>query len=211
MKLKQRDIALISFAVSLLLVLSWYFVWYQPKGDEIVAKQGEKETLQIQVDRAREASAALPQLREEVARLEIDKQEFLQQLPETVRFAEVLQDLRRVVAESGSTMNSVSPSAAGAAPGLPAGVVAINVNMGLETTFPGLLRLVSSIQALQRFSTINNVNLSLSSAPSGNLSNPTLNTNLNLTVYTFDVTKAMQTAPPAPPAETPTPEGGNAS
>ncbi|WP_034334877.1 type 4a pilus biogenesis protein PilO [Deinococcus misasensis] len=221
MKLKQRDIAFISIAATLLLILGWYFWLYQPKGVEIANKVLEKDNLQLQLDRAKAAAARLPQLRLEVAQLELEKQEFLQQLPETLRFGEFLQDLRQIVADSGSTLLSIAPQAVDQST-LPAGVVPINVALNLDTTFPGLLSVVSAIQELQRFSTINNINLKIESVNRSTASNPKLTAALTITVYTFDVQKALQqsqpqtqpeggTTPPAQPGGTSAPEGGNAS
>lgn len=222
MKLKQRDIALISIAVTLLLVLGWYFLLYQPKGEEIANKAMERDNLQMQLDRAKAAAARLPQLRLEVAQLEEEKQEFLQQLPETLRFGEFLQDLRQIVADSGSTLLSIAPQAVNQT-NLPAGVVPINVALNLDTTFPGLLSVVSAVQDLQRFSTINNINLKIEELTRSTAGNPNLTAALTITVYTFDVNKALEqqskpqtqpegeATPPAQPGGSSTPEGGNAS
>lgn len=224
MKLKQRDIALISIAATLLVILGWYFLLYQPKGDEIANKQLEKDNLQTQLDRARAAAARLPQLRLEVAQLEEEKQAFLQQLPATLQFGDFLQDLRQIVVDSGSVLTSISPTQ-GALGNLPNGVVPMNVTMKLDTTFPGLLSVISSIQGLQRFSTINNIKLNVPDAagtgsPGGARNNPDIAAEMTIIVYTFDVNRAIQqqqqqeqqqnTTPPASNGNNPS-EGGNAS
>ncbi|GEM48777.1 type 4a pilus biogenesis protein PilO [Deinococcus cellulosilyticus] len=210
MKLKQRDIALISFAATLLVILLWYFMMYQPKGDEIASKQLEKDSLQTQLDRARAAAARLPQLRLEVAQLEEEKQAFLQQLPETLQFGNFLQDLRQIVVDSGSTLTRISP-VQGTQGNLPNGVVPMNVTMTLDTTFPGLLSVVSAIQSLQRFSTINSINLSVDQPSTTTNSNPSIDATLVITVYTFDVNKALQQNTPPPADGNAAPQGGNAS
>ncbi|GGJ30796.1 type 4a pilus biogenesis protein PilO [Deinococcus roseus] len=218
MKLKQRDIALISIAASVLLVLVWYFLWYQPKGDEIANKQLDKESVEQELARAKAATARLPQLMEDVKLLEADKQAFVEELPETLRFGEFLQDLRQIVIDSGSTLNSIAPTAS-TQTDLPAGVVAVNVNMTLDTTFPGLLNVVAAIQDLQRFSTINKIDLKLTEVTQATAKNPPLSVTMAMTVYTFDVSRALQqqqqqqeqTTPPQDPNATPAPQGGNAS
>lgn len=193
-KLKQRDIALISIAITVLLAMAWYFSMYQPLTQQIADQKIVRDDLQAKVDEAIAASNALPQLRESVAKLEVQKETFLRSLPPQAQVANLVQELQSNIFASGVQLDSIA-QAAGADAGLPAGVKSLTVTMALKGGFEEVYALLDSLENMQRYTTINTLSLSVAE---GKTMNPELGLQLGVTVYTFDTTAAAAAA--APPA-----------
>lgn len=214
-KLKSRDIFLLALVATLLIFLLWYFVIFQNTRTTITSKQSELDTLQIQVQAARQAEAELPRLRQQVADLEVKRDELLRQLPQTQQIGSVVDEIRTDVLAAGGTLNSVAQNA-GAAAGLPAGVTPIGLALGVDGSFESLFRVLRSLEGMSRFSTIDSVALNLGG--SAESFDPTLAGQMGVTVYTFDPsaagagatagTTAPGAAPEAPAAAPAAPAGG---
>lgn len=213
-KLRSRDIFLLALVATLLLFLLWYFVIFQSTRDTITEKQSELDTLQIQVNAARQAEAELPRLRQQVADLEVRRDELLRQLPQTQRIGSVVDEIRTDVLAAGGTLNSVAQNA-GAASGLPAGVTPIGLALGVDGSFEALFKVLRSLEGMSRFSTIDSVALNLGGTAES--FDPTLSGQMGVTVYTFDpsvagagATAGTSTAPGAAPAAAPAAPAGGA-
>ncbi|MFK7602460.1 type 4a pilus biogenesis protein PilO [Deinococcus sp. SM5_A1] len=205
-KLSPRNLFLIVVAVCLLVLALWFVLRFQPRQQQITDLQSQVEPLQTRVAVMRSASQGLPALRERVAKLRIDQQEFVTALPEAANFGAVLDELRRTMAASGATLNTFAVQGGGAAAGLPGGVRPIGLSMGVSGKFAQMFETLRALETAGRFTTVNNVALQLPAATSFD---PELQGTLGLTVYTFDpaqasaqaadgITQAPEAAPSAP-------------
>lgn len=107
-------------AVCLMVLALWFVLRFQPRQQQITDLQGQLEPLQTRVTVMRSASQGLPALRERVAELRTDQQEFLTALPSAANFGSVLDELRRTTAATGATLNTFTVQGGGAAPDCPA-------------------------------------------------------------------------------------------
>ncbi|GGL66209.1 hypothetical protein GCM10010840_00160 [Deinococcus aerolatus] len=189
-KLSPRNLFLIVMAACLLLLALWFVLRFQPRQQQITDLQGQVEPLQTRVTVMRPAAQALPALRERVAELRTDQQEFLTALPSTANFGSVLDGLRRTTAASGATLNTFAVSG-GAATELPGGVRPIGLNVGVRGTFSQMFETLRTLETAGRFTTVNNVALQL---PAASSFDPQLEGTLGLTVYTFDPAQASAAA-----------------
>ncbi len=209
-KLAPRSLFLIVLGACALGLLGWYFLGYQARQQEISLLQSELETTRLNAERHRAAQRGLPELKSTVARLAVERDQFLRALPATAQFGTVLDEVRRNVLAAGADMTTFTVQN-GAATGLPAGVRPINLNLGVSGQFAEVFRALRSMETMNRFTTVGAVNLQL---PQANSFNPSLEGTLNLTVYTFDPAQAQAGTPgdpaaPAAPAAPPvTPQGG---
>ncbi|PYE56384.1 type 4a pilus biogenesis protein PilO [Deinococcus yavapaiensis] len=199
--LKGRDIFLLTLAGLVLIGILWYFLLYSARQAEIDAANSQLDTLRPQVDAARLASAQLPGLRQEVAGLEVQRDTLLRALPPTPRFGQVLGEIRQNVLATGAQLDGISQSS-GAAAGanIPAGVQPINISLTLDGTFGQLFGVLRSLEAMNRFSTINNLALSLGKVTSFD---PQVGGQIGVTVYTYNPN--AQGAAPAQPGAAPAP------
>jgi type IV pilus assembly protein PilO len=129
----------------------------------------------------------LPQLREAIARLDAERQQFLRELPPTEQLGRVLSSLAQTARESGVVLRTLNRS-----PGDNQGVAnvrATNLALQVESPFPELYVFLRNLEGLQRFATVSGLNLTLSeSGPAANeaqAANPIINTSLTMTVYTY--------------------------
>lgn len=195
-KLSPRNLFLIVVAACLLLLALWFVLRFQPRQLQITDLQSQIEPLQTRVTVMRPAAQGLPALRERVAELRTDQQEFLTALPSTANFGSVLDQLRRTTAASGATLNTLAV-AGGAATELPGGVRPIGLSVGVSGTFSQMFETLRALETAGRFTTVNNVALQLPTATSFD---PQLEGNLGLTVYTFDPAQASAPAGENPQA-----------
>lgn len=209
-KLTPRNLFFVVLAACLLVVALWYTLRFQARQQEISLLQGDLETAQARVTVMRSQAAQLPALREEVAKLKVQQDEFLAALPQTANYYRILDEIRLNAAAAGAEMSSFNVSNS-TATGLPGGVRPINLNVNVSGTFAQLFQLLRSVETMSRFTNVNNVSLQLPQATSFD---PVLEGTLALTVYTFDPTQASAaasgTTPQAPNAApaAPAPAGG---
>jgi type IV pilus assembly protein PilO len=205
-KLKQRDIALIAIVLTVLLLIMWYFFMFQKVQDDIQAKNTELEGINKQLQDAQAAVASLPTLRQAVKELKDQKEAYLRRLPKAADLANVIDEVRNNIDASQADLTSIGQTAGGttAVGGvIPAGVQPIVLNLGLNGKFDSIYRVLQSIEKMQRFTTLNTLDLTMGSPESFD---PVLAVKLSMTVYTFD---SGATAPAAvgtdPNAATATP------
>jgi len=186
-RMGQREWALVTIVVALLLGVMWYFLVTQPLQGRIPQLQAEIDRLTVERDRGRAAQRALPQLREAIARLEAERQQFLRELPPTEQLGRVLNALAQTARESGVVLRALNRSA-GDSQGV-ANVRATNLALQVESPFPELYVFLRNLEDLQRFATVSGLNLSLGStgpaATEAAATNPIINTSLTMTVYTY--------------------------
>ncbi|PTA67308.1 type 4a pilus biogenesis protein PilO [Deinococcus arcticus] len=209
-KLAPRNIFLLVLAACLIVGALWYTMRFQARQAEISQLQGELDTVNARVLTLRANAARLPALREEVAKLTEEQQVFLAALPQAANYNAVLDEVRLNASAAGATLSGFTVQS-GNATSLPAGVRPINLSLSASGRFGELFTLLRSLETMNRFSTVTNVNLQLPAATS---LDPRLESTMGLTVYTFDPTQAATSptgtpeAPNAAPAAPSAPAGG---
>ena len=207
-KLAPQYIFALALTASLALGYLFYTLAIQPKQLEITTLNDDitaKETT-LAADQAK--AARVPALSAEVARLEVERDKFLQALPPTANFGQVVANLRQTVSAAGGDLKSLAFGGSGAAAAnLPAGVRPIGMTLTVDGRFPQLFQILRSLELQGRFTTVDNVSLqSVSAAGRSAGTGGVLGSTLGLTVYTFDASGAA--SPPdaaAPAAGTPAP------
>jgi len=210
-KLAPRTLFLVVLAACALGLLGWYLLRFQARQQEITLLQAELDTTRLTATAHRAAQRNLPELRAEVARLEVERDAFLRALPATAQFGTVLDEVRRNVSAAGAELTTFTVQS-GAGADLPGGVRPISLNLGISGQFAEVFRALRSLEIMNRFTNVGGVGLQLPRATSFN---PTLEGTLNLTVYTFDPQAAQgpaegggSTPPEAPAAPPAAPAGG---
>jgi type IV pilus assembly protein PilO len=206
-KLSPRDTFLIVFALCLLVVAGWWFLYYQSKQQVITDTQTQLDDSAAQLAIYRSDEVALPKLREEVAGLQTERENFFSALPQTQNIGNVVADIRTNVEKVKGDLTNMTVTQ-GAGTGLPAGVRPLSLNLSVNAAFLPTFKLLKAVESMSRFSTISALSLNL---PAPDKADPTLNSTLTMTVYTFDPTQAGAVAggtPSAPAAPATAPAGG---
>ncbi|WP_102125161.1 type 4a pilus biogenesis protein PilO [Deinococcus planocerae] len=208
-KLAPRSIFFLTLAACVLAAMGWYFLRFQPRQQEITLLRGDLELTRSRAETYRAAQRALPELRQTVAGLEVERDQFLRALPATAQFGTVLDEVRRNVTAAGAELTSFTVQSGNVA-GLPGGVRPINLSLSVQGRFAEVFRALRSLETQNRFTTVGALGLQL---PQADALDPRLQGTLNLTVYTFDQTQpgtagAAPQAPEAAPAAPPAPQGG---
>jgi type IV pilus assembly protein PilO len=189
-RLSSRNIALIIVGVCALLGVLWWTLLYTPTQANIATLQTDigdelaptPESLRGRKQIGERARATVTQLCGTVASLKTEQAVFLQKLPDRTKLADLIDDLKNKILASGAEINSISPSAGNAA-NLPAGVRTLNLALALDGTWSSITNVLQSVESLQRFSKIETVSLSASTADSFN---PKLGTQVAMTTYVYD-------------------------
>jgi type IV pilus assembly protein PilO len=210
-KLSPRDTLLIVLLLCVLAAVGWWFLYYQSREQVIADTQSQLDDSTTKLATYRAASAALPTLRTEVAGLQTQRDTFFQALPQTQNIGSVVADIQRNVDAVGGNLTNITESL-GAATGLPAGVRPISLNMTVTARFQPTFQMLRSIETMNRFSMVSALGLTL---PAADSTDPSLNSTMTMTVYTFDpaqagVASSGPPAAPAAPATAPVPPTGGA-
>lgn len=177
--LKQRDIAIIAIVLSIVAGLLWYFYMYRPTQERIAQLENDISLLDIEIRRGEDARNNLPDLRLAVAQLEEDRRVFLSELPLESDIAGLIDQLRGSAADADVAVNSLSQ---GSAQEAIQDVRPIGFSVETQGTYTDTMSFLGSLEALQRYTKISNVSLSLDENTS---SNPSLNSSYNFTVYVY--------------------------
>lgn len=208
-KLAPRMLFFVVLAACVLAALLWYFLRFQPRQQEITLLRGDLELTRGRAEQYRTAQRALPELRQTVAKLQVEQDQFLRALPATAQFGTVLDEVRRNVTAAGAELTTFSVQSGNVA-GLPGGVRPITLNLSVRGRFAEVFRALRSLETQNRFTTVGALGLQL---PQADAFDPKLEGTLNLTVYTFDQPQeggagGTPQAPDAAPAAPPAPQGG---
>lgn len=163
----------------------------KPKQETLSTMQDDLSARQNTAAQYRQAAAAIPELKTQVAQLEVQRAEFVRALPTTTQFGQVLDQLRANASASKTEVTSLT-FANGTTTDLPAGVRPVNISMGVKGEYGQLFQLMRSLETQNRFTTVNSLDLQLPEATSYN---PKLQGNMALTVYTFDPTQQAAVTP----------------
>lgn len=178
--LRQRDIALIAIALTLLAAGLWYFYMYRPTLEKARDLESEITTLEVQVQRGEAAQRNLPILREEVAQLEREREVFLSQLPRESEVAALLDELRISAADSNVLLESIAQGSVNEAI---QNVRPIGFTLSTTGNYGETMNFLQSLQELQRFTKIRQIGFSVNSDEGG--SDPSLGSNFAFTIYVF--------------------------
>ena len=177
--LRQRDIALVCIALTVLAAVLWYFYMYRPTLLEAQELETEITTLTAQVARGEAARRNLPTLRLEVARLEREREIFLSQLPLESEVASLLDQLRESAADANVEVLSIAQGNASEAI---QDVRPLGFQLNSTGTFSETMEFLMELEELQRFTKIRQVGLNVGD---GGGSDPELAANYAFTVYVF--------------------------
>jgi type IV pilus assembly protein PilO len=177
--LKQRDIALVCIALTLLAAVLWYFYMYRPTQQRAADLESEITTLTAQVARGEAARRNLPALRNEVALLEREREIFLSQLPRESEVAALLDELRVSAEDAGVLFRSLTQG--GANESIP-DVRPIGFSLATEGTYSETMRFLGALEELQRFTKIRQIGLGVQDEGGAD---PELDSTFNFTVYVF--------------------------
>ncbi len=175
--LGQREWALLSIVLVVLLGLAWYYLLITPMEQEIAQVQEEVDRLTLERNRGLQAQRALPELRAALAQLQAERAAFLRALPQEERLYAVLNELAQEALRSRVVLKSLARSPSSAP--VPE-VRAVNLALQLEAPFPETYTFLKRLEALSRFSTLSGLNLSIGGQGQPS---PNLNTSLTLTLY----------------------------
>jgi type IV pilus assembly protein PilO len=177
--LRQRDIALILVALTVVGGVLWYFYMYQPSQDRIAALEDQIQRLDVDIRRGEDARRNLPELRLAVALLEEERRVFLSQLPRASQVSNVIDDLRLSAERAGVTISSFSQAAATANI---QSVRPLGFTVASSGNFGDTMAFLEVLEGLQRYTKVNQVGLSLTSDESDD---PDLASNIGFTVFVF--------------------------
>ncbi len=177
-RLRQRDWAIIFIVLSVVAAGLWYWFMYRPTQETITQLEDEIARLDTQIERGEAARRNLPALRLAVAELEQDRREFLAELPTESDVADLLDALRVSASDADVIVNSLGQGGGGENI---QDVRPIGFSMATSGTFVETMEFLSTLETLQRFTKINQVQLSVSEQ----VDDPALNANFGFTVYVF--------------------------
>lgn len=175
---KQRDWAIIFIVLSFVGAGLWYWFMYRPTQDTIAEREAEIARLDVQIERGEAARRNLPALRAAVAELELDRQEFLRQLPRESEVANLVDDLRLTASAADVTLNSVSQS--GPSDPVP-DVRSIGFTLATSAPFAQTMGMLGILETLQRYTKISSLSMSVGEQAD----DPELSSSFSFTVYVF--------------------------
>jgi type IV pilus assembly protein PilO len=177
--LKQRDIALVCIALTLLAAILWYFYMYRPTQQRARELESDITTLTAQVARGEAARRNLPTLRNEVAQLEREREIFLSQLPRESEVAALIDEVRVSAADAGVVFRTLGQS--GLSEPIP-NVRPLGFTLATTGTYSQTMAFLGALEELQRFTKIRQISLSVEDEGSRD---PELGSTFAFTVYVF--------------------------
>ena len=200
-KLPPQYLFALVLALCAAVVALFFTMYVRPRQDAIAALQSDLATRQMTAESYRSDVAKLPALKTDVAKQEADRAEFVRALPTKTQFGQVVAQIRADVTAAKADMKALNFSG-GSGTNLPAGVNAVSVNMDVSGKFGQLFQVLRSLETQSRFTTIDNVSLTM---PAASSFDPGLEGKYVMTVYTFDPAQA------GAPSDAPAPAAGAAS
>jgi len=179
--LRQRDWAIIAIILTVAAGAAWWYFMYQPTQDRIAALEVEIDELEVEVARGEAARRNLPDLREAVARLEVDRRRFLSQIPNERELAALFASLRQTAVDTGVTFDAYnSPSVDD---GNIDDVTELTFDLTTQGTYPETVAFLRALETLQRFTQIESIDLSLNDDT--NPGDPTLSASYEFRVFVY--------------------------
>ena len=177
--LRQRDVALIVLAATVLGAVLWFFYLYKPVGARIAALESEIAQIDLQIARGEAAQANLPILREAVEELKADGRAFLEQLPRENNIAALIDELKAGAENASVTLDAISRGSGGEEV---QDVRPIGIDIATQGTYDQTMAFLETLETLRRFTKIGQVGFSLQEE---GIDDPTLSATYTFTVYVF--------------------------
>ena len=177
--LRQRDVALLVLAATVLGAALWYFYLYKPVQTRIGALESEIAQIDLQIQRGEAAQANLPILREAVEELKADGRAFLEQLPRENNIAALIEELKMGAENASVTLDAISRGSGGEEV---QDVRPISISIATQGNYAQTMTFLETLETLRRFTKIGQVGLSLQDEGSDD---PTLSATYAFTVYVF--------------------------
>ncbi len=177
--LRQRDVALLVLAATVLGAALWYFYLYKPVQTRISGLEDEITQLDLQITRGEAAQANLPILREAVEELKADGRAFLEQLPRENNIAALIDELKDGAESASVTLDAISRGSGGEEV---QDVRPIGINISTQGTYAQTMTFLETLETLRRFTKIGQVDLSLQDE---GVLDPALSATYTFTVYVF--------------------------
>ena len=188
--LRQRDIALIIIAVSILAGLLWYFYRYQPAGERIVELRSEISGLESDIATGERARDNIEALEAELESSQEARRAFLAELPRESEVANLLDQLRLGAQATEVTFESVNQS--GNTTEQIQDVRPIGFSVTTQGNYPNTMSFLDILESLRRFTKVRQVSLNIEEE---GISNPPLNASFDFTVYVYTGTDVGDTQP----------------
>lgn len=179
--LRQRDWAIIAIILTVAAGAAWWYFMYQPTQDRIAVLEVEIDELEAEVARGEAARRNLPDLREAVARLEVDRRRFLSEIPNERELASLFASLRETAVQTGVTFDAYN------APSVDDGniddVTELTFDFTTQGTYPETVAFLRALEDLQRFTQIESVDLTLDDE--ANPGDPTIGASYEFRVFVY--------------------------
>ncbi len=179
-KLEPYQIAIIIIVATVLLGLAWWYLLFQPTRERIGQLKTDIQTLEDKIVQAKRIEKKLPELRAEVAKLDLEREEFLSELPKENEIAQLLDRLRVSANTANVTLNQINNN--GSPRQTVANVRQFNFSVNTEGAYFDTINFLEELESFRRFTKIREVDFSIQDTQS---EDPLLSTNYGFTVYTF--------------------------
>lgn len=190
----QATFGLAAVAATLAAVGS-YMLLVKPGQDHQQQLRSELETKSLKLSAIQQQAADIGGLRKQVEQLQKADQRFVTALPRKADFSAAISQMRALVGQAGARVEGINfiptPVAVNgtAQPGeLPIGVQPMEVTVKLSGTYAQIFSAIRSLEAQDRFNTPAKLNLQAEGSPKGDqaIGDPIINSEFNMTVYTYD-------------------------
>ncbi len=187
--LKQRDISIVIMVLTLALAGLWYMYMFRPTQTRISELQDRKANLETQIKKGEQAKANLPQIREELVRLDSEFRAFLSELPNKDDVAQLIKTLRKEANTNGITLESLSQSKSNLTE--IEGIRPINFSLSTNGKYNTTMSFLNNLENLERYTKVKQVGLSVDRK---NSDDPQITASYEFVVYVYtgDTPEAVQ-------------------
>ena len=179
-KLKQRDITIIIIVLTILLAVAWYFYRFQPSQERIANLNTDISRLNTEIATGERARDNLPQLEEALAKANIERAEFLRQLPAESEVSQLLDTMRTSASDAGVILQSIGEGRS--TQEAIQDVRPMGFSLATSGSYGPTMTFLSTLETLKRFTKVQQVGLT---TEEDGVDNPNLNANFDFTVYVY--------------------------
>ena len=179
-KLRQRDIALGIIVLTVILGVLWYFYMYQPAQGRIAELNTQIEELNADIRTGEIARDNIQSLQDELARLALERQAFLEELPLESEVSALIDQLRVGAETAGVDFNSVSQGGGGSEQ--IQDVRSLGFSVATDGSYVNTMNFLDILESLRRFTKIRQVGLSVQD---DGVNDPSLNATYDFAVYVY--------------------------
>ena len=179
-KLRQRDIALAIIVLTVILGVLWYFYLYQPAQGRIAELNTQIEGLNADITTGEIARDNIQSLQDELTRLALERQAFLEELPLESEVSTLIDQLRVGAEAAGVDFNSVSQSGSGNEQ--IQDVRSLGFSVSTNGSYLNTMNFLDILESLRRFTKIRQVGLAVQD---DGVNDPSLNATYDFAVYVY--------------------------